>query len=411
MNTNDPITQQLSAGYAQHNITPTLERPVFLAGFDSNRRATSVHDDLWVRALALAVGETRLVLACVDVIGLARPYCLAIQQRLQQQAPATSLLIACTHTHHGPDTIGLWGPDQTQTGVDPAYFAQIQTAVADCAQAALQALTPVTLRTATVAVPSVVQNFRDPAIVDDELTCLQWATDADQPFATLLIYPCHPEAMWRDNTAITSDYADSLRRTVEAATGAPALFCVGALGGMLSPKVPERSFAATEAMGTLLGNAAIAALQDQPQRAVTGLTLQQRTFPIPMANPLFQMAIAQGLLPNIVQADGTVLTEANLLRLHSAAGDVLLATVPGELLPKLGLALKAQLHAAPGAAPVDTAAIIGLVNDELGYILPAEDFVFPTDPFAPGDQYEESMSLSSEAGPTLMAALAALLAE
>ena len=320
MNTNDSITQQLSAGYAQHKITPTLEQPVFLAGFDANRRATSIHDDLWVRALALAVGETRLVLACIDIIGLARPYCLAIQQRLHQHAPATPLLIACTHTHHGPDTIGLWGPDQTQSGVDPAYFAQLQTAVADCAQTALQALTPVTLRTATVAVPSVVQNFRDPAIVDDELTCLQWVTASDQVFATLLIYPCHPEAMWRDNTAITSDYAHSLRHTVEAATGAPALFCVGALGGMLSPKLAERSFAATEAMGALLGNAALTALQGQPQRTVTGLTLQQRTFTIPMANPLFQMAIAQGLLPNIVQADGTVLTAVAQQRGRCPAG-------------------------------------------------------------------------------------------
>ena len=161
----------------------------------------------------------------------------------------------------------------------------------------------------------------------------------------------------------------------------------------------------------MLGNAALTALQGQPQRTVTGLTLQQRTFTIPMANPLFQMAIAQGLLPNIVQADGTVLTEANLLRLHSNAGDVLLATVPGELLPKLGLALKAQMRAAAGAAPGETAAIIGLVNDELGYILPVEDFVFPADPFAPGEHYEESMSIGGEAGPNLMAALAALLAE
>lgn len=407
MNTTAPMTQQLYAGYAQHNITPPLDQPVFLAGFDPNRRATSIHDDLWVRALAFAVGETRLVLACVDIIGLARPYCLATQQQLHQYAPATPLLIACTHTHHGPDTIGLWGPDQTQSGVNPVYLAWLQSMVAACAHAALQDLTPVTLRAATVAVPSVVQNFRDPAIVDDELTCLQWVTGSDQPFATLLIYPCHPEAMWRDNTAITSDYADSLRRTVETATGAPALFCVGALGGMLSPKLTERSFAATEAMGVLLGNAALTALQGQPACAVTSLTLDQRTFTIPMANPLFQMAMAQELLPNIVQADGTVLTEANLVRFQRTEGDVVLATVPGELLPKLGLALKAQMRTA-GAA---TAAIIGLVNDELGYILPAEDFVFPADPFAPGDHYEESMSLSGEAGPNLLAAVAALLAE
>ena len=406
MNTNNPITHHLYAGYAQRTITPALDRPVFLAGFDPNRRATHVHDELWVRALALVLGDTRLLLACVDVIGLTRQHCLEIQQRLAQRWPDTALIVACTHTHHGPDTIGLWGPDQTRSGVDLNYLNHLKKVVADCCWGALHVLTPVTLRTATVAVPAVVQNLRDPAIVDDELTCLQWVDRVDKVFATLLIYPCHPEALWRDNTAITADYADSLRRTVEAATGAPALFCVGALGGMLSPKVAEHSFAAAETMGALLGNAAVTALQGQPSYTVSGLTHHQRAFTIPMANPIFQMAITQGLLPNIVQADGTVLSEANLLRLQCAEGDVLLATVPGELLPKLGLALKAQMRAA-GAA---TAAIIGLANDELGYILPAEDFHFPADPFAPADHYEETMSIGGEAGPALMDALAALFA-
>ncbi len=40
-------------GYAAHTITPSLDQPVYLAGFANNRRATSINDDLWVRALAL----------------------------------------------------------------------------------------------------------------------------------------------------------------------------------------------------------------------------------------------------------------------------------------------------------------------------------------------------------------------
>ena len=45
-------------GYAQNIITPSLERPVFLAGFGQNRRATAIHDDLYVRALALRSSGT-----------------------------------------------------------------------------------------------------------------------------------------------------------------------------------------------------------------------------------------------------------------------------------------------------------------------------------------------------------------
>jgi hypothetical protein len=405
MTTTDLPAQQLYAGYAQQVITPPLDPPVFLAGFEANRRAESVHDDLWVRALALALGETRLVLVCIDVIGLGRYHCLEIQERLRKQWAETPIIVACTHTHHGPDTIGLWGSAQTSSGVDLNYLNHLKKVAADCCRSALHLLTPVTMRTATVDVPNVVKNFRDPAIIDAELTCIQWVDRTDKIFATLLIYPCHPEAMWRDNRAITSDYADTLRSTVEAATGAPALFCVGALGGMLTPDVPEHSFAATAAMGTHLGQAALGALAGKAAHPVTGLTLTRRLFTIPMTNPLLQMAVDNGLLPNAFQPDGTVLTEANLLRLQSPGGDLLLATVPGELFPKLGLALKAQMRAT-GAA---TAAIIGLANDELGYILPAEDFRYPDNPFEPGEHYEETMSVSVEAGPRLMAVLAEML--
>ena len=37
-------------GYAQNPITPALARPVYLAGFGHDRRATAIHDDLYARA-------------------------------------------------------------------------------------------------------------------------------------------------------------------------------------------------------------------------------------------------------------------------------------------------------------------------------------------------------------------------
>jgi hypothetical protein len=399
------MTHQLYAGYAQRTVTPPLNAPVYLAGFDANRRADAIHDDLWVRALALAWGDTRLVLACVDVIGLVRHHCLVVQERVRQKWGEWHVIVACTHTHHGPDTIGLWGPSPTRSGVDLNYLNHLKKGIADCCNDAIHVLSPVTLRTATAQVPDVVKNYRDPDIVDAELTCLQLLDRQEQIFASLLIYPCHPEVLARGNTAITSDYADRLRRRVEEATGAPALFCVGGLGGMLSPATEARTFAASEAMGETLAAAALAALSEKEAHPVTELTFTRREFTIPMTNPVFRMAVESGLLPPVFEPDGQVRTEAALLRLHTPAETTLLATVPGELFPRLGLALKDQMRAA-GAT---TAAIVGLANDELGYILPADDFVFPADPFDPGDHYEETMSVGADAGPRLMAICAEMV--
>ena len=55
--------------------------------------------------------------------------------------------------------------------------------------------------------------------------------------------------------------------------------------------------------------------------------------------------------------------------------------------------------------------LIGLANDELGYILPQEDFEAPSDLADPGDRYEESMSVGPETGPSVFAALEQLIAE
>ncbi len=60
-------------------------------------------------------------------------------------------------------------------------------------------------------------------------------------------------------------------------------------------------------------------------------------------------------------------------------------------------------------AGAEQAVIIGMANDELGYILPAEDFVIPADLQEPGESYEESMSVGVEIGPKLTEMLADLL--
>jgi len=90
----------LRSGYAQAIITPSLDKPVYLAGFGRDRRAETVHDELYVRALALAYGPVMVVAIAIDLLGLGREHCQEIERRVNQKAPGTHLLIACTHTHH-----------------------------------------------------------------------------------------------------------------------------------------------------------------------------------------------------------------------------------------------------------------------------------------------------------------------
>ncbi|HHY57186.1 MAG TPA: hypothetical protein GYA08_17320 [Chloroflexi bacterium] len=392
----------LSVGYAQSVITPLLERPVYLAGFGRNRRAASVHDDLYARALALHTHDTAVIVVAADLIGLARHEIQAIERAVQEQAPAVQLVVAATHTHHGPDTLGLWGPNEMTRGVDAGYFAHLKQTLATTALAAYQRLQPAALRAAATMVTGVARNARNPAITDEELSCLQFVdASTHRPLATWLVYPCHPEVLWDDNPHITSDYLHTMRRTVEQATGAPCIGMVGALGGMMTPAMPGNGFADAERMGVSLGEAALTALGEASPQTVDRIDYRRHLFTTPLANPLFQMAMQAGLLTGALNVDGGLTTEASLLSI----GDATIFFMPGEVLPKLGLAYKATLRAAGARHAV----LVGLANDELGYILPAEEFVYPDNPFEPGDHYEESMSVGAEVGPALTAALDVLL--
>jgi hypothetical protein len=391
------------AGYAESIITPSLERPVYLAGFGRNRRATSVHDDLYVRALALQMEKVSLVLAAVDLIGLPRHVAQAIERGMQRTAPEAQLVLAATHTHHGPDTLGLWGPNEWTRGVDESYLDWLEQTIAETAVKALRTVQPARMRAASTQVSGVARNARDPAILDEELSCLQFvASDELRPLATLLVYPCHPEVLWDDNPHITSDYLHMMRFVVEQATGAPCLGMVGALGGMMTPAMPGHAFEDAARMGAILGGAALTALTEAPLQTVEQMEYRRRSFTLPLTNPLFQMAMRVGLLTGPLNEDGSLTTEASLLWL----GDAAIFFMPGEVLPKLGLQYKAMLRAVGARHAV----LVGLANDELGYILPAEAFLYPDDPLNPGAHYEESMSVGVEAGPKLTAALEALLA-
>jgi hypothetical protein len=85
----------------------------FLAGFKHRGDyyvATGVHDPLWARALVLRAGGTAVALVVLDLIGLLRDEVLAIREAVADLG-LDYVAVACTHTHAGPDSLGIWGPN------------------------------------------------------------------------------------------------------------------------------------------------------------------------------------------------------------------------------------------------------------------------------------------------------------
>jgi hypothetical protein len=390
----------MKIGYAQNVITPSLDRSVYLAGFGNNRQAETIHDDLSVRALSLHTDDAVLVLCALDLIGFFRPDVQDVIRQVHQSHSHLQTIIAATHTHHGPDTMGLWGPDDRTRGVDMNYMTSLKAKIVENILASLSDLKPATVKATSVHVPGLVKNARNPEIVDDELTLAQFLDTDNRPLVTVVNFPCHPEVLWEHNPHITADYPGYLRDEVERFTGAPCIFFSGALGGMMTPDVKNHSFEEAEFMGKKLAEEGLKVLEEVTNVQSPGIGTRKKEIQVRLTNILYKIAFMRKLLPD-VRVKGRVTTEVNLIKI----GDLWLATVPGELLPKLGLALKASLT----EAGAQVAGVIGLANDELGYILPKDDFKYPLNPLNPGAHYEETNSVSKDIGPKVMEAILTLL--
>lgn len=393
-------------GHAVADITPdpSAGGAVWLAGYGV-RRAAAVRDPLEAHALALRHAGASLIVVTLDLLGLGRGETGAVERLARDAigADAPPVVTCCTHTHAAPDTLGLWGPDGAR-GVDPAYLARVVAMAAETAARAWQGMRPATLRAAEAAVVGVARNARDPGVLDPTLTLLSWDDPQDgHPLARVLHFACHPEALGPEDARLSADLAGVARRRVSSASGCPCVFWQGALGGMVTPdaRPGESGEEACSRLGGGLGDAATA-LAHALRPAAGGLALVRREVLLPQENARFAAAQAAGVLqretvgpPRAAAAPVPhVRSSAGLLRL----GRYLWQLAPGEVLPAVARRWAADARAArPDLCP----RVLGLCDDEVGYILRAEDFT--------PDGYEETVSLGPHTEAILRRAYAEML--
>lgn len=442
---------QLQAGAAQAVITPDLPpgHPVYLAGFGHNRIATGVHDDLSARCLALRAAERPLVLCSVDLIGLFYEDVLTVRARLAHLTPSQPfLIVASTHTHAGPDTLGLYGPQPLASGIDPHYLDWVDTRIAATAAQAIRALEPARLLLGRDDHPllGLLQGVDRPPIVKDPyLFALRLIARDGRTIATLVNWSDHPETLGRKNTEITSDYPHWARTHVERRYGGIALFFSGALGkvsplGQVALVDPDTGVLAgdgtwrkAELLGTEVAQLAERALQNGRQAPVGSLVVRSQAIFVPLENPLFRAAQAAGVFNGrkplyangrLEAATGSAIrSEVDYVQLRSNGAPIAeIVTIPGEIYPEL---VNGGVQRYPGAdypgAPIEPPLraelhsryqfIFGLGNDELGYLIPRAEWDQqpPWLMNAPAPFYGEVNSAGPDAAGAVLHALIALI--
>ena len=99
----------MKAGMAKIDITPS--GPVWMDGMIRSHRSTGVHDPLFAKALALSNDDSLskcFVVVSVQVCGMAEGDFLKARESASRLTgvPVNHIIIAATHTHSGPATIG-----------------------------------------------------------------------------------------------------------------------------------------------------------------------------------------------------------------------------------------------------------------------------------------------------------------
>ncbi|MFW9971407.1 MAG: neutral/alkaline non-lysosomal ceramidase N-terminal domain-containing protein [Candidatus Odinarchaeota archaeon] len=367
--------------------------PVFLAGFGDpgDRSASAIHDDIYVRCLVLNYDGTTIVFAALDLIGYFIDQVDLIRTEIEAEygIDANNIIIASTHTHSGPDTLGLWTPPYPIPGVNWPYMEFVADQIKECIGQAYQNMEKASVRFASALVPGLMKNSRDEGRVYPNLEVMKVQDRKGHTIATMINYAGHPEVMWSNNLEITSDYVGYLRDKVEEELGGIAIFFNGALGGMITPDVDEHTFEKAQEIGYALAYATIKALRSRRSYAwgmflpgwKNNFNVEKVVFEVPLENPVFYYVMSVGMLQRAspwykpdVGAMGSIMTEVNVITIGKAQ----MITMPGEVLPSIGYRLR---EAMTGKFKFQ----IGLANDELGYIIPENEW----DP----TQYEESMSV------------------
>lgn len=341
-----------------------------------------IHDPLKARCAVFARGELKVAIVGADLFGLLKSEVDPIEARLRKRG-VSHLLLAMSHNHAAPDTIGIYGSYPKE------YVAYLQGRIVEGVSKALARLSPVKellvasddLSLAGARVSGLFRNARNPGLVDPQLAAIQARGQDGSPLVTLVHFACHVEGLEKGPAEISADFPGYLCDEFRKRGGGPAIFLNGAIGGMVSGDTMARSHAQARKAGLRLADEVSRILQFAVPSATAAFDFRRSRLELPVTNPrllLFEKLNSE----RQVFSRGRAISELFHLRL----GDAELLTMPGELLPELSFELLEKMGGYPRM-------IVGLCNDELGYIIPAEDFR--------KGGYEESMSVGPAAGPVV----------
>jgi len=410
---------------------------IWMAGFSSNRPAKGINDTPWTRVIAMRNNGITIVLVTIDSVGIFSNDFISVRKSVDPSLGIDHIMFSSSHTHETPDTMKIWSGPNPIFGYREEYMDMIRAQTKDAIEEAVSKLEDADMYCATAQVPieGFINDSRKPEVINQSMYLMRFTKpNSEETIATFANWGNHPEALGAKNGMITSDFPHWLREGMEFGVrdpnglkgfGGMCLYFQGEIGGLMTQlhtTVPHRdgiqmfkkaSFAKAQALGENLAIIAVNTLRgdsvwknENPRLAVAA-----RTITIPMEG-MYKYAMMLGLIHEGYILGKGAQTELNVIRI----GEVLLLSIPGEIYPEIvegGIEAKEarDFPIAPVEVPplrdameakARMAMVIGLANDQIGYIIPKSQWDVEA-PFVYNgkDQYGEENSAGPEVGPII----------
>ncbi len=394
-------SKYFTAGFGKAVMLPEdiNKKTYYIAGYSENNPAKGVIDPQYAHALWIDdnSGKGGNLFISLDVVGLLNKDVNKLKESLNdfcKAAKCRSITVLSTHNHAGIDTMGIWGK-LPLSGKNPKFMNILFKAVKKAVFDAYEDRRDGKLYYGTVEVPDMQEDIRTPKVYSKTLTRFRFVPNDGTREIYFINFASHSESLQGCNSLVSADFPCYLRETIKNATGAETVYGVGAIGGMISMKIEDenrlrkenRLLESTRNIGAKLASYALSVKNEKQLKPKISYIKQE--FYCPVDNVVLTLAC----LLKILEADRYVLPYSKELALKTEISyyeidDVKILMLPCELFPELAYGgYLDEENSAQGISPDinplplteiaqdGNLLIFGLANDELGYVLPPNDFM------------------------------------
>ncbi len=356
---------KLKCGTSKKNIVPPSDiGDNYIAGYLTMMapKIKDVHDPIFARAMVISDGNTKITLVSVDCIGLMADFIDKIRDKLSAyDYGERQVYIWATHTHAGPDTMGLWGPLIGVNGINKKYQFFLIESIVQAVVEAEQNIEDVDLYLAKSNLEKLIENYRIENDINGALKVLKFMSN-DKLVGSLWTYSAQPEMTTRENVSISGDYPALVCDMIEKELGGVSLFGLG-LCGAQSPIYCEQGYEKMELFATEVFSEIKNIFPKAIKLEESPIEIRHRRVDMKLENPDFLFLFGIGIFERDLKGDDTAESTISKIRI----GNLHIVHIPGEPFPGLFTKILENL--------LDKETMfISNSNDSIGYFIPLEQF-------------------------------------